>query len=385
MLINKAYKFRLYPNDEQKIIINKTIGCNRFVYNYFLNRKITMYKENKKSISKYDLIKEIPSLYMDRPYLKEIDSMSLRCTIFDLDNSYNKFFKEKSGFPKYKSKYDKKSYRTNFITSTYKGKKYENIKVDLVNKLITLPKLKEVKIRGYRQLNKINGRIINVTVSREKNGKYYVSVLYEEEILVPKTVPTKIVGIDLGIKNLVITSNGEKYNNEKIINKYEKKIKRLQKSLSRKEKGSNNYYKCKQILSRVYSKLKNARKYIIHSITKEIIDNNDIIVTEHLRLQNMTKNHHIAKSLFDASLYEIIRQLEYKSKWKGKLLNKVDTFFPSSQICSKCGYKNKVVLDLSVREYECPNCHSYLDRDINAAENISPVGIKEYMKTLMLV
>ena len=383
MLINKAYKFRVYPNSNQKELINKTLGCNRFIYNYFLNKRITMYKENNKSISKYDLIREIPNIYVDRPYLKEIDSMSLRCTIFDLDNSYNKFFKEKKGFPKYKSKYDKNSYRTNYIKNIYKGKIYENIKLDLENKLIILPKLKEVKIRGYRKLKNINGRIINATITKEKNGKYYVSVVYEENIVVPIFIPNKIVGIDLGIKDLVITSNGEKYNNEKIISKYEKRIKRLQRMLSRKIKGSNNYYKCKQLLAKVYSKLKNARKYIIHNITKKITDENDIIITEHLRLQNMIKNHRLAKTLTDASLYEITRQLEYKSKWKGKKLYKVDTYFPSSQICSHCGYRNKIVLDLNIRKYNCPSCHSELDRDINASENIMFEGIKSYMKELV--
>ena len=384
MLINKAYRFRVYPNNYQKELINKTLGCNRFIYNFFLNEKITMYKETKKSISKYDLIKEIPNLYVDRPYLKEIDGISLRCSIFDLDNSYNKFFKEKKGFPKYKSKYDKNSYRTNFITSIYKGKVYENIKLDLENKLITLPKLKEVKIRGYRNIKNINGRIINATIIKEKNGKYYVSVVYEQEIFIFKFIPTKIIGIDLGIKDLVITSNGEKYSNEKIISKYEKKIKRLQKSLSRKVKGSKNYYKCKQMLAKVYSKLKNARKYIIHHITKKITDENDIIAVEHLKVQNMIKNHKLSKSITDASFYEIVRQLEYKSKWKGKKLYKADTYFPSSQICSHCGYKNKIVLDLNVRKYNCPNCNNDLDRDINASENIMFEGIKSYIKEIVL-
>ena len=382
MLINKAYKFRLYPNNEQKELINKTLGCNRFIYNYFLNKRITMYKENNKIISKYELIKEIPNLYVERPYLKEIDSMSLRCTVFDLDNSFNKFFKEKKGFPKYKSKYYKNTYRTNYVKNNYKGKTYENRKLDLEKHLIALPKLKEVKIKGYRKLKTLEGNIKKATISKEKNGKYYVSVLYEQELILPEFVPNKVVGIDLGIKDLIITSNAEKYDNEKIINKYEKEIKRIQKALSRKEKGSNNYYKCKQMLAKVYSKLKNARKYIMHSITKKITDENDIIVTEHLKLQNMLKNHKLAKTLSDASFYEIVWQLEYKSKWKGKKLYKVDTFYPSSQICSHCGYKNNIVKNLNIRKYNCPRCNSDLDRDINAAENIMFEGVKMYMNDL---
>ena len=370
MLVYKAYKFRMYPNNNQKELIDKTLGCNRFIYNYFLDRRIKEYKENKKSISLFDLIKEIRALYPEKPFLKEVDSTSFRCTLFDLDNAYKKFFKENTGFPKFKSKFDKNSYRTNLITSTYKGKIYENIKLDLESKLLTLPKIKEIKIRGYRKLKNINGRIINVTITREKTGKYYASVLFKQDIFVPKSIPTKVVGIDLGIKDLVITSSFEKYKNEKAIKKYEKRIKTLQKALSRKEYKSKNYFKTKQLLAKVYSKLQNARKYSIHYITKKITDENDIITVEHLKIQNMVKNHKLAKSITDASFYEITRQLEYKSKWKGKRLYKVDTFYPSSQICSKCGYQNKIVLDLNVREYSCPNCNSYLDRDINAAENI---------------
>ena len=172
--------------------------------------------------------------------------MSLRCTLFDLDNAYNKFFKEKIGFPKYKSKFDKNTYRTNLITNTYKGKIYENIKLDLINRTLTLPKLKEIKIRGYRKLTYINGRIINVTVIREKDNTYYASVLVEEEIIKPPFTPTKIIGIDLGIKDIVITSNFEKYNNEKLILKYEKRIQRKQHRLSKKVKNSHDYNKLKQ-------------------------------------------------------------------------------------------------------------------------------------------
>ena len=384
MVINKAYKFRLYPNDKQKEMINKTFGCTRLVYNYFLDKKIKTYEEQKKNISVYDLVKEIPMLYDSKPFLKEVDSMSLRCSLFNLDNAYQKFFKEKSGYPKYKSKYNRNSYRTNFITSIYKGRIYENIKLDLNNNTITLPKLKEIKIRGYRNLKEINGRIINATISKESNGKYYVSVVYEQNIDVPSIIPNNIVGLDLGIKDLVITSNYEKYNNQRAIEKYEKRIKMLQRRLAKKQKGSNNYYKAKQKLARLYSKLKNARKYIIHEITKRITDDNDIIVTETLKIKNMIKNHNIAKNLTDASLSEIIRCLEYKSRWKGKKLYKVDTYYPSSQICSKCGHRNKIVLDLSVRKYECESCHNYLDRDYNAAENIMFEGVKQYMKEVLV-
>ena len=383
MKILKAYKFRMYPNKEQKEQINKTLGCTRLVYNHYLEKKQTMYKENKKTISCYDCIKDLSNLYNEYPFLKEIDSMSLRTSLFDLDNAYNKMFKEHAGYPKYKSKYDKNSYRTNYIKNTYKNKIYENIKLDLQNKTIILPKLKEVKIRGYRNLDSLNSRIINATVSKELDNSYYVSVCVEEDIIQPIFKPINIVGIDLGIKDLVITSDYMKYKNEQVIKKYEKRIKQKQRRLSKKEKGSHNYYKLKCLIARIYKKIRNARKYNIHQITKEIVDNNDIIVTETLNLKNMTKNHYIAKSLTDASLSEILRQLEYKSKWKNKKMYKIETYYPSSQECSICGYKNKKMKDLSVREYECPKCHNKLDRDYNAAINIMFEGVKKYMKGLV--
>ena len=383
MKILKAYKFRMYPNKEQKEQINKTLGCTRLVYNHYLEKKQTMYKENKKTISCYDCIKDLSNLYNEYPFLKEIDSMSLRTSLFDLDNAYNKMFKEHAGYPKYKSKYDKNSYRTNYIKNTYKNKIYENIKLDLKNKTITLPKLKEVKIRGYRNLNSLNSRIINATVSKELDNTYYVSVCVEEDVIEPTFKPINIVGIDLGIKDLVITSDYQKYKNEQVIKKYEKRIKQKMRRLSKKEKGSHNYYKLKCLIARLYKKIRNARKYNIHQITKEITDNNDIIVTETLKIKNMTKNHHIAKSLTDASLSEILRQLEYKSKWKNKKMYQIETYYPSSQECSICGYKNRKVKDLSVRKYECPKCHNKLDRDYNAAINIMFEGVKKYMKGLI--
>lgn len=383
MKINKSYKFRLYPNDKQKILINKTFGCTRLVYNHYLNKKQELYKNEKKIISTYECIKDLKNLYIEYPFLKEVDSMTLRCALFDLDNAYNKFFKENKGYPKYKSKYDRNSYRTNFITSMYKGKEYKNIKLDLISKTITLPKLKQVNIRGYRKINNIDGRIINATVSKEKNGKYYVSVLYEQELEEKDFTPNNIVGIDLGIKDLVITSDGKKYSNEKIIQKYEKRIKRKQRELSRKTKGSNNYNKAKQELAILYSKLSNARKYIIHKITKEITDDNDIIVTETLKVNNMLKNHNLAKSIQDASFSEIIRQLTYKAKWKFKKIFQLNIFYPSSQICSHCDYKNDITKNLNVREYECTNCHNKLDRDFNASVNIMFEGIKLYMKEVL--
>jgi len=301
----KAYKFRLYPNDLQEILINKTFGCTRFIYNHFLNVKINEYKENKKTRSTYDYIKELPNMYKEYPWLKEIDSCSLRTSLFDLEDAYKNFYKT-SGYPKYKNKYsDKLSYRTSNMTSSYKGVEYNSIKLDLIKKEISLPKLKAIKIRGYRNLDNI-GRIINATISKEAN-RYYVSVLIEEKELPIEDPKGTIVGIDLGIKDLVVTSTGESYENIKTLDKYEKRLKKIQRSLSRKERGSNNYNKIKTKLAIIYRKIKNTRKFYLHKISKELVEENDVIVSETLKIKDMMQNPRLAKQIGDASWYELTR------------------------------------------------------------------------------
>ena len=373
MKIYKAYKFRLYPNKEQQELINKTLGCTRFVYNTMLYEKEKLYKENKITKSKKECIKELPFLKQTYPWLMEVDVMALRTTIFDLETAFKNFYRTKH-YPKYKDKYSKNSYRTNYIKNNYKNKIYENIKLDLINKTITLPKLKDIKIRGYRKTKEIKGRKINATISKEIN-RYYVSVLYEQEIEEKNIIPKTIVGIDLGVKDLVITSFGEKYENKKYINKYEKKIKNLQKWLSKKEKGSKNYYKVKNKIKETYKKLKNARNYTIHKITKEIVNTNDLIITENLQTKKLIEKKKMSKYIADASLSEIIRQLEYKSKWQNKYFYQINAYYPSSQICSHCNAKNKEMKDLSKRKWTCSKCNNENDRDINAAINIMWEGL----------
>ena len=373
MKIYKAYKFRIYPNKEQQELINKTLGCTRFVYNTMLYEKEKLYKENKITKSKKECIKELPFLKQTYPWLMEVDSMALANTIFDLENAFKNFYRTKN-YPKYKDKYSKNSYRTNYIKNNYKDKIYENIKLDMINKTITLTKLKDIKIRGYRKTKEIKGRIINATISKEIN-RYYVSVLYEQEKEEKNIIPKTIVGIDLGVKDLVITSYGEKYENKKYITKYENKIKNLQKWLSKKEKGSKNYYKIKNKIKETYKKLKNARKYIIHKITKEIVNNSDLIITETLQIKKLIEKKEMSKYICDASLSEIIRQLEYKSKWQDKHFYQINTYYPSSQICSHCNIKNKEIKDLNKRNWTCSNCKNENDRDINAATNIMWEGL----------
>ena len=373
MKIYKAYKFRLYPNKIQQELINKTLGSTRFIYNTMLYEKEKLYKENKMTKQKFDCIKELPLLKQTYPWLMEVDSMALSTTIFDLGNAFKNFHRTKN-YPKYKDKYSKNSYRTNYIKNIYKNKVYENIKLDIINKTITLPKLKNMKIRGYRKTKEIKGRIINATISKEIN-RYYVSVLYEQEKEEKNIIPKTIVGIDLGVKDLVITSYGEKYENKKYITKYEKRIKNLQKWLSKKEKCSKNYYKIKNKIKETYKKLANARKYIIHKITKEIVNSNDLIITETLQTKKLIEKQEMSKYISDASLSEIIRQLEYKSKWQNKHFYQIDTYYPSSQICSHCNNKNKELKDLNKRKWTCSKCNNENDRDINAAINIMWEGL----------
>ena len=377
-MLYKSYQFRLYPNDKQIIQLQKTFGCTRLVYNHYLE------KRKKEHLTCFDTIKDYPNLYSEYPFLKEVDSCSLRCSLFDLEDAFKRFTKHQNNYPKFKGKYSsKRSYRTNYITSIYKERKYENIKVDLKRKVITLPKLKEVKIRGYRNLESLPGRIINATISENSSGKYYVSVLVEVNHIVPKIIPKRIVGIDLGIKDIVITSDGEKIKNEKIIEKYEKRIKRKQRELARREKGSSNYYKTKRKLAILFQKLKNARKYFIHQIAKKLVLENDIIVSETLKVKEMIEEKKFSKSLTDVRLSEICRVLEYKAKYYGKRYIQIDSYYPSSQECSRCGYKNEKVKELSVRNWVCPECGSVHDRDINASMNILFEGVKKCVKELV--
>ena len=377
MIMYKAYKFRIYPNEQQKVLLNKSFGCARFVYNHYLSLSI---KDGYKSKNIYikDYVNNLKSEY---PFLTEIDSIVIRQSIFNLDNAYQNFFKTKHGYPKFKSKYTKNSYTTSAVYRNYKDKKYCNIELDLIKKQIKLPKIKWIKVRGYRNLDAINGRIISATISRESNGKYYVSLLYElSELKSNKKSNESIVGIDLGIKKLITLSDGTTYENNKYILKYEKRIKRLQRELSRKVKSSKNYYKCKQKLAILYSKLKNARSYYLHKITKQITDNYDIVVTERLQTKNMLQNKNLSKKIIDASFHEIIRQLQYKTKWKGKEFYQIDTYYPSSQTCSVCESIDKKYRNLDERIYKCCSCHNELDRDLNASINIMFEGLKLHMK-----
>ena len=379
----RAYRFRLYPTTNQIELIHKTFGCTRVVYNHYLEKQKALYDEGKDSLSCFDMIKDLKNLQVERPYLKEVDSCSLRCSLFNLDDAFKRWYKGQGEYPKFKGKYNsKRSYRTNCISSTYKDKTYQSIEVDLKRHIIKLPKLKEVSIKGYRDLEDLPGRIINATIEQASTLKYYVSVLVEEDDVYTKLKPRKIIGIDLGIKDIVITSDNEKIGNPRLIEKYEKRIKRCARELSRRVKGSNNYNKTKKKLAVLHQKLNNARRHFIHQITKKLVIENDIIVTESLKLKDMIEEKRLSKQLTNVSLGDLCRVLEYKAKIYGKKYIKIDSYYPSSQECSRCGYKNEKVKDLSVRSWICPECGSYHDRDYNASYNIMFEGLKKYMMEL---
>ena len=363
----KAYRYRIYPNKEQEIQLAKTFGCCRFVYNQTLAYRKDAYEKEKKSISKTGCNnycnRELKKVY---EWLKEVDKFALTNAIYNMDSAYQKFFKEHTGYPKFKSKHDNhKSYTTNFTNG--------NITVDFDRGRIKLPKLKRVKIKLHR---KFSGRIKAATISKVPSGKYYVSVLVETEHS-PLVKTNGQIGLDLGIKDLCITSDGKKYENPKTIKKYEKKLVKLQRQLANKTKGSRNYQKKRKQTALCYEKIVNARKDYLHKISSEIINENQVIVSENLQIKNMVKNHNLAKTISDVSWYELTRQLEYKSKWNGRNYIKIDTFYASSQLCFSCGYKNTNVKDLKVRDWICPFCNTKHDRDINAAKNILSEGLRK--------
>lgn len=373
--ILRGYIFRLYPTKEQATLIDKTIGCSRFIYNYSLKERL-----NKK-ITNYEQIKNLPNLFAEYKWLNEIDKNALYNSIKNVDRTITNYENGLIDIVKFKSKDKYNVYQTTYYESNLNGKLYRSIKIDFKNHLISLPKIKNIKYRGYKKKTNLQGNIKSAVIRRTA-GRYYISLLVAEEIVKPEFIPRSIVGLDLGIKNIIVTSYNEKIENSLECTNIYKRIKGLQKGLNRCQPGSKNRYKLKLKIQRLYLKLKNIHKSLIHAITNKIVNYNDIIVMEDLDILEMYQKRSMAKHLIKIPLAEIKKVLRYKCNWQNKKLITINRYYPSSQICSRCGYQNKLLKNLKIRNWTCPSCGAEHDRDINASLNILFEGLKVYINSL---
>jgi putative transposase len=357
----KSYKYKLKPNEEQIVLLNKHFGSVRFVYNYFLNERKKEYETNKQTLTYLDNAKSLTQLKKieDYSWLNEINAQSLQHSLKNLEGAYNGFFKKRSLFPKFKSKHNKNSFCVPQSVKLIKNKLFFPKFSDGINVILH---------------QKFNGEIKQCSMSKTPTNEYFVSILVEStHDILPKT--GKVIGIDLGLKDFVITSEGYKYKNNRYTKTYAKKLRRNQQHLSRKIKGSNCYDNQKLKVAKTHKKITNSRVDNLHKVSIDLIRKYDTIVLEDLNIKGLIKNHRLSKHISDASWGTFITMLTYKALWNEKQIIKVNRFFPSSKICSCCGYINQN-LKLNIREWTCSSCGSKLDRDINAAKNILKEGYK---------
>lgn len=363
----KAYKYRIFPTEAQQEQLAKSFGCTRFVYNLGLETKISAWASAGKYVNMFDLSKQLTELKeTEAEWLNDCPAQALQMALRNLDTAYTNFFKRGIGFPKFKNKHGKQSMQLP-----------QGVRLSEDNNKIFIPKLKWVDIDCHRELGL--GEIKTITISRTTTNKYFVSILIDNKHLIPvkKTVQESTsVGVDLGIKDFAITSDGEKFENQKFFASAQKQLRVAQRSLSRKVKGSKSYDKQKLVVALLHEKIRNQRQDYLHKISSHLVNKYDTICIEDLAVSNMSKNHNLSKAILDQGWGEFRSMLEYKAEWRGKNVRVIGRFDPSSKMCNCCGKINKE-LKLSDRKWTCTSCNVTHDRDINAAINIKKFGLRD--------
>ena len=363
LLVHKAYKFRIYPDSNQALLIVKTIGCSRFVFNHFLAERNSAYESEKKTLSYNNCSAMLTQLKKELTWLSEVDSTALQSSLRFLDDSFKRFFSRQNDYPRFKS-------RKNPVQSY--TSKFTNNNIAVEDSFLKLPKLGLVR---YAKSREVDGRIISATVSRKPSGKFFVSLLAETEVSeLPKTGIA--CGVDVGLKAFAVLSDGSGHTNPRFFRSLEAKLAKEQRILSRRVKYSSNWYKQKLKVARVHEKIANARADYLHKLSTDIVKNHDIIGMEDLQVSDMLKNKRLSKAISEVSWSQFKKLLEYKAVWYGKKVITVSKTFASSQLCSACNYQNKAVKNLSVRTWTCPSCNAVHDRDINASINLRNEAIR---------
>lgn len=362
MLQHKSFKYRIYPNDEQTVQMRKTLGCSRYVFNHFLAQWNQTYETTGKGLSYNACATQLPTMKRERPWLKEVDSIALQSAVRHLADGFQRFFQKQNESPRFKSrKHPVQSYTT----------RYTNGNIAVKGNHIQLPKLGWLRFAKSRELE---GRILSATVRLAPSGKWFVAVVCEVDIQ-PLPRADCILGIDVGIKQLAVTTEGFCMDNPRYTLRYEHKLAKWQRKLARRKQGGSNWQKAKRTIARIHEKIRNSRVDVMHKQTTIWIRENQTICIEDLRIAGMMKNRKLAKHIADASWGEMSRQLHYKAKWYGRTIKEAPTFAPSSQTCHVCRSKNADVKDLSIRMWECTSCRTLHDRDRNAAHNIKAMAL----------